>query len=106
MKAMIESNQQLTNQEAFVKAHRQGHKMISFYRIIIFTVFLTLWELASYTGIIDSFFFSSPSKVVLCFLELVTEKSLFMHIGVTLFETLLSFLLVLIIDLRLWSPIW
>ncbi len=106
MKAMNKTKQVFTSQEAFIRAHKKEHHKISFYRVFIFVTFLILWELAANTGIIDSFFFSSPSKVVLCFIELVTEKSLFMHIGITLFETLLSFLLVLLISIGVATVLW
>ncbi|MBO5165690.1 MAG: ABC transporter permease [Lachnospiraceae bacterium] len=106
MKKNNSSTKELTKQEAFVKAHRHYHHRISFYRIFIFALFLTIWEVCANTGIIDTFFFSSPSRVVLCFIELVTEKALFMHIGITLFETFLSFFLVFIIGLGAATMLW
>ncbi len=106
MKTVKNPKQALTNQEAFIKAHRHEHHKVTFYRLCIFATFLLLWELAANTGIIDSFFFSSPSRVVACFIELVTEKALFMHIGITLAETLLSFLLVLLISVSMATLLW
>ena len=106
MKAIMQSKQVLSNQESFIKAHKHEHHKIAFYRLFIFAAFIVLWELAANTGIIDSFFFSSPSRVILCFIEMVTEKALFMHIGITLFETLLSFLLVLIIAIGSATLLW
>lgn len=106
MQAMKQTKQELSNQEAFIKAHRHEHRKIAFCRLFIFTAFIVLWEFAANTGIIDSFFFSSPSRVVLCFIELITEKSLFMHIGITLFETLLSFLLVMTVSIISATLLW
>ena len=53
--------------------------------------FLLLWEFTATAGIIDSFIFSSPSRIALCFLEMTRDGTIFLHTGVTLFETLMSF---------------
>lgn len=97
---------ELTRQELFVKEHKRCHSRISSCRIFIFIAFLILWEMASSAGWIDSFFFSSPSKVILCFLDLIAEKSLLLHIGITLLETLISFLLVVMIGLSAATLLW
>lgn len=97
---------ELTRQEAFVRAHKHYHNKISLCRILIFILFLALWETAADLGWIDTFFFSSPSLVVRCFFELVTEKALLMHIGITLSETLVSFLLVILIGMTAATMLW
>lgn len=57
-------------------------------------------------GIIDSFIFSSPSKIALCFWGMVLDKSIFLHIGVTLYETIVSFLLVIAISILVAVTLW
>ena len=88
---------ELTRQEQFVRQHRRHHHEISTWRTIIFVLFLILWEISADRKWIDSFFFSSPSRVIRCFVEQLKSNSLLSHIGVTLFETLFSFLLVLLL---------
>ena len=97
---------ELTKQEEFVKNHRRHHHQVSTMRIMIFLFFLILWEASAYLGWIDSFFFASPSKVALCFLEQLKTNSLLSHIGVTLFETIVSFLLVLLFSLLAATMLW
>lgn len=97
---------ELTRQEEFVKNHRRYHHQIAGTRIAIFLSFLVLWEMAAQFGWIDSFFFSSPSRIVTCFLELLLEKELLVHIGITLFETVLSFLLVIGIGMWVATLLW
>lgn len=97
---------ELTKQEEFVKNHRRHHHQISTMRIMIFLFFLILWEASAYMGWIDSFFFASPSRVALCFLEQLKTNSLLSHIGVTLFETIVSFLLVLLFSLLAATMLW
>ncbi len=62
-------------------------------QIIIVVLFLAFWELGSRVGIINSFIFSSPSKIVNTLISLVQSGELFVHAGVTMGEILLSFAL-------------
>lgn len=93
-------------QEQFVKAHRHHHHLISFWRTAVIILFVVLWELSASLGWIDSFFFSSPSRVVLCMADQFQNNHLTAQIGVTLFETIVSFLLVLIISILIATLLW
>ena len=97
---------ELTKQEQFVKNHKRHHHQVSVMRTFIFLVFLVLWEVSASVGWIDSFFFSSPSRVILCFLDQLKTNSLLMHIGVTLYETIISFLLVIFFSLLTATLLW
>ncbi|MCI8498699.1 MAG: ABC transporter permease subunit [Bacilli bacterium] len=66
-------------------------------QIIIIIVLLTLWEYGAKTGIINSFIFSSPSKIISTLVSLVDTGEIFVHLGVTLGEVLLSFTLGILI---------
>lgn len=96
----------LSAQEKYLKKHKRHHKKITFFRIFIFAMFLVLWELCSDLGVIDSFFFSSPSRVVKQVYSLILDKSLFCHISVTLMEIIISFLLVFVISLTVATALW
>ena len=86
-------------QQDYILAHRKHHRFIRRMRIAVLLLFLILWEACANKQIIDSFFFSSPSRVASCFLDMVRDKSLFAHIGITLLETVVSFLLVTALSL-------
>ena len=73
---------------------------------MIFVTFLLLWETFTYFGVIDSFVFSSPSKVALCFWNMLLDKSIFLHIGITLYETLLSFIMVTFLSILVATLLW
>ncbi len=103
---MKQVRNKLTNQEQFIKDHYNHHHQVAFYRILIFVLFLAIWEAGAFFGQIDVFFFSSPSRVVLCFIDMVLHKELFLHIGITLLETLISFLLVFFISLLAATLLW
>ena len=100
------NKEELTTQELYVKAHHNDRKQIVSYRLLIFILFLGLWEISASLGWIDSFFFSSPSRVILLFAEMVMDNSIFFHIGITLWETVLSFLLVFLISLAVATLLW
>ena len=99
-------SRELTKQEEFIKNHRRHHHEIASWRTVIFVLFLALWEISAGCGWIDSFFFSSPSRVARCFADQLRNNSMLSHIGVTLFETLLSFLLVLLFSLLISTMLW
>lgn len=103
---MKTTDQTLSDQQLFLLAHRRHHHFVRFARIFVLLLFLTVWELFADFHIIDSFFFSSPSRVVACFVRMISERSLFTHIGVTLTETVISFLLVALISLSAATLLW
>ncbi len=90
----------------FLKEQKKHKLIVKGARICLLIGFLLLWEVTSAVGIIDSFIFSSPSKVALCFWSMVLDKSIFLHIGITLYETLISFLLVTVISLVCATLLW
>lgn len=93
-------------QQEFVKDHKRHHQFIRCARLAVLILFLAVWEICTDAKIIDSFFFSSPSRVVKCFISMVRDKSLFTHIGVTLLETVASFLLVVLLSLAAATLLW
>lgn len=103
---MKAENNKLTNQEKFIQTHHRHHRQIFSARIMLLLAFLALWEISSTLDWIDSFFFSSPSRVIKCIIKLWTEDMLSLHIGVTLVETLVSFLLVFLISLLFSTLLW
>ena len=62
-------------------------------QILLFIALLGLWELLAYTQVLDSFFFSSPSRIYKTFISLIGSGSLWTHIGITLYETIIGFII-------------
>ena len=52
-----------------------------------------IWEISAQQNIIDPFLFSQPSRMISAMTDMATSGILFKHIGVTLYETVLGFLL-------------
>ena len=96
----------LSIQDIYIRAHKRHHRLVTMARFGIFIGFLLIWELLARFDIIDAFFFSSPSGVVKCAYTMILDLTLFTHIGVTLYETILSFLLVIFIGIVVASLLW
>lgn len=93
-------------QARFLSRKKRHKHLVRISRLGILFLFLFLWEFSANVGIIDSFIFSSPSRIALCFWEMVLDKSIFIHIGITLYETLVSFLLVTIFSILMATLLW
>ena len=100
------TEQVLSAQELFISHHKKHHHRVAGLRILLLILFLGIWELCADLDVIDSFFFSSPARVLSCFLSMLAEYSIFQHIGITLFETLASFFLVIVIGLLAATLLW
>lgn len=94
------------SQLAFLKQHKREKHLITITRIFIFIAFLALWETAAQKLWIDSFIFSSPSKIAATFWEMLKKHALWKHIGITLLETLVSFSLVIVISTAAAVLLW
>jgi NitT/TauT family transport system permease protein len=95
--------------EAYLKKVQKTKRQIVISRVLILVIFLALWQIAATLKWIDPFLTSSPSRVVQSFISLYKDGSLFKHIGVTCYETILGFSLgeilgVLIAIILWWCP--
>ena len=104
---MNESTNNLSKEQQFyIKKARQHKHLVLFFQIFIFAFFIILWEISSHNGIINTFIFSSPSRMLLACQELFLTGDLLKHIGITLAETFGSFFLVASISLLIAILLW
>ncbi|WAJ22921.1 ABC transporter permease [Lacrimispora xylanolytica] len=103
---MIETHPSLAQQE-FIEKEKQHRRNVRILRLMLLVLLLSIWELSARLGIINDFIFSSPTRVTMTFIDMVKDHSIFVHTGVTVMETLISFVLVvgfgLLISILLWS---
>lgn len=93
-------------QRQYIHLQKKHRRTVRIGRCSICILFLALWEITADLRIIDSFVFSSPSKIVTCFLQMVEDGSIFLHTGITLFETFVSFAFVLFFSLFFAILLW
>lgn len=93
-------------QEAFLKKYCKTQRKVRAWQFFIVASFIAFWEISTRLGIVDSFVFSSPSRVIKSFIEMAADGSIFYHIGITLAETFISFSLVIIIGILVAILLW
>ena len=93
-------------QQSFLENRKRRLRAITFARIFIFLLFLIIWEASARLHLIDAFIFSSPSRVYRMFVSMISDHSIFLHMGITLAETLISFLLVFLFSLLTAVLLW
>lgn len=93
-------------QKAYLARQKRDRCLVVGARLLVFLIFLAQWEILARAGWIDSFIFSSPSMIFKTFMEMAQNHSLFIHIGATLKETLLSFLFVVVLGLGISILLW
>ncbi len=86
---------------------RKKEKIIVFsMQILLFIAFIFLWELFARLKIINTFLTSSPSKIITTLVNLYNTNNLFNHISITVYETILSFVLSIFIGIVIASILW
>jgi len=68
-------------------------------QLLIFLTFIFTWQILSDKNIINTFITSSPKNIISTLITLYKENNLFLHIYVTLKETLLSFTITTLLSL-------
>lgn len=76
----------------YLKKEKNKKCLVLITQVTILIAFLALWEYLANKGIIDSFITSKPSRIFDTFMNL-TANDLPKHIGVTVYETVVGFLL-------------
>jgi len=75
-------------------------------QIMILVLFIIIWQILSDKEIINTFIFSSPKKIIETTLNLYKTNNLFIHIWITIYETLISFVLGTILGIIIASILW
>lgn len=80
-------------QKKYLKKIKRDKTIIFLIQISLTLLFIISWELLSKYNIINSFIFSSPSKIIKCIYNLAINNNLLYHIWITLKEIIISFTL-------------
>lgn len=90
----------------YMKRMKRLKYAITSARILILFGFILLWETAAHFHWIDSFIFSSPSRIGKTFLSMTADGSIFYHSAVTMAETGISFALIVILGIGTAVLLW
>lgn len=89
----------------YLKKIRKRKYLILITQILILVGFLGAWEFLANKDVIDSFITSKPSRIIDTFMNL-TSNDLLQHIGVTVYETVVGFLLGTFIGIIVAIILW
>ena len=102
-----EEKQEISAAQAeYLRVCRKEKRVVRLWQWFIMLLFLGLWELGARTGFINAFVFSSPSRVAETIVSMAKDGSLWYHTGITLAETFLSFLLILLFGIGIAVLLW
>lgn len=89
----------------YLKNIRKQKYLVLITQVLLLVGFLALWEVLANQGIIDSFITSQPSRILNTFMNL-TSNDLLKHIGVTVYETVVGFLLGTLLGIIIAIILW
>ncbi len=104
--SMYNDNEISSAQARYLADCRREKAVERFWQWMIMIFFLGAWELGARTGVINAFVFSSPSGVVETVITMSEDGSLWYHTGITLAETMISFLLIFIFGIGIAMLLW
>ena len=77
----------------YLKKVKRKKAVILTIQLAILIAIFAIWEIFAITNVIDTFIMSSPSKILSQIAILFNNGTLFYHIGVTLYEAIIGFLI-------------
>jgi len=90
----------------FLKKKRINKILTIFFQLLILISIISIWELLAKKELINTFIYSSPSKIIETIINLHNTNNLYNHIWITIYETLISFSLGTIIGIMIAIILW
>jgi len=90
----------------YLKKLKREKLLIKITQISIIIGFLIIWELLAHYEVINTFLFSSPSRIIDTIKNLYSKNDLLGHIGITVYETALSFIIASVVGLIVATILW
>lgn len=94
-----------SERKKYLKGIKKRNYLVFLTQVLILVGFLGLWEILARENIIDSFIMSQPSRILDTFMNL-TSNDLLKHIGVTVYETIIGFLLGTVLGIIIAIILW
>ena len=93
--------------EKYIKQIKKKKIIITMFQLLIFILFIFIWQYLSDKNIINSFITSSPKRILTTIIKLYKENNLLFHIFTTIKEIIISFVITcflsIIISIILYS---
>ncbi len=103
----MKKNNTFSRERALYLNRRKKDKIaVIFWRIALLIALIGFWELFAEIGIIDPFITSSPSRALVTIKNLFINDNFSYHVGITLYETVLGFILTVGIGYSVALLLW
>lgn len=89
----------------YLKKQKKEKYIIVLSQISIIFIFIIIWQLAANLNIINTFLFSSPKDIFNTLIKLFNDN-LLIHIKITAYETIISFLISSILGIIVAALLW
>ena len=103
----------MKNQMQYTKEHllyrkkvRNKNVLINVIRFAVLVLLLGIWELSAQLEWVNPFITSSPSRIAKTIADLYIGGTLFFHVGTTLWETLLGFVIAVVVGYTTALLLW
>lgn len=90
----------------YLMKEKKTKVLVHLMQIVIVILLFGIWELLAKINIINTFLYSSPSKIISTIINLFHDNTLFNHIGITLYEVIISFLISSSLSLIIATILW
>lgn len=92
--------------KSFIKRYKRNKLIVNISRISILLLFLISWEALAKFKIINTFLTSCPTEIINTTISLIKDGSLFNHIGITLYEIFVTFIISFSISMLVATIMW
>ena len=90
----------------FLKKIRINKLLVHITGILVLLLIIFMWEYLANKEVINTFIYSSPSRIFRIVMELYRSNNLFKHIFVTIYETGISFILATVLGTLMAIILW
>lgn len=90
----------------YLKQQKKEKYFVLSMQILLFAVCVGIWELLTALNIVDAFFVSSPSRIIKQIFDMFKTGESWIHIGTTLYETILGFGLATLLGTAIAMLLW
>ncbi|MBW4827184.1 MAG: ABC transporter permease [Clostridiaceae bacterium] len=92
--------------DEYLKKVKRRKRNIIITQILILVIWLVQWEITAKLGWIDTFLTSFPSQIWNLFIEYTVNGGLFHHVGISVLETIVGFLIGTILGVLIAIILW
>ena len=103
---MDKEKQCSTEYSNYLTCQKKKKREVLAWQISLLVIFIILWEVLARLGILNTFLFSSPTAIGILLMTYIQDGSLFMHIGISVWETVLGFVIGTVLGIGVAIILW